>query len=137
MNSLRTVIQELPTQLALPQEMSFPISARLRYEPSDPYAIHVTFFTVDSDETKEWIIGRDLLIDGLKGPAGEGDVHIWPVDKHKVRAILRPPAGTATLEASSREIRAFLKETETVVPRGTESEHIDVSALLAHFLGEN
>jgi hypothetical protein len=47
---------------------------RLRYELSDPYAVRVAFTVDESDEAVEWIIGRDLLIDGLNCPVGEGDV---------------------------------------------------------------
>lgn len=139
MKSLRTVFRRLPVQLVLSHEMSLPMSMRLRYEPSDPYAVRAEFNTVGSDETVEWIIGRDLLVDGLKGPVGEGDIRVWPADEADGCALyilLMPPAGTARLKAPAQEIRTFLQETETLVPRGAEPGRIDVDALLAHFLAE-
>ncbi|MFF4746352.1 SsgA family sporulation/cell division regulator [Streptomyces chengbuensis] len=112
----------------------------LRYEPSDPYVVHAAFTTdVDSDESVEWIIGRDLLIEGLEGPAGEGDVRIWPTGEEGYRdlyILLNSPSGTALLKAPEREFKAFLRETEAVVPRGAELRHSDFDRLLAHFLAE-
>ncbi|MFD9283363.1 SsgA family sporulation/cell division regulator [Streptomyces mirabilis] len=35
--------------------------------------------------------------------------------------LLSPPDGTALLKAPAREIKAFLQETEAVVPRGSRS----------------
>ncbi|MEU3305267.1 SsgA family sporulation/cell division regulator [Streptomyces sp. NPDC006678] len=139
MKSLRTVIQGLHVQLVVAHEMSLPVSMRLRYEPSDPYVVRAAFTAVDSDETVEWIIGRDLLIDGLEGPAGEGDIRIWPADgpdRCDSYILLDPPAGTALLKARTHEIKTFLEGTEAVVPRGTELGHIDLDASLAHFLAE-
>ncbi|MGW1887523.1 SsgA family sporulation/cell division regulator [Streptomyces sp. NPDC001970] len=139
MKSLRTVIQGLHVQLVVAHEMSLPVSVRLRYEPSDPYVIRAAFTAVDSDETVEWIIGRDLLIDGLEGPAGEGDIRIWPADgpdRYNLYILLNPPAGVALLKARAQEIKAFLQETVALVPRGAELGHIDLDASLAHFLAE-
>ncbi|AVH61302.1 SsgA family sporulation/cell division regulator [Streptomyces dengpaensis] len=124
-------------QLVVSHEMSLPVSMRLRYEPSDPHAVHAAFAAVGSDEKVEWIIGRDLLIDGLKGPSGEGDIRIWPADDPcDLYILLNPPGGTALLKARAQEIKTFLQETKAVVPRGAEPKHIDVDALLAHFLAE-
>lgn len=112
---------------------------RLRYEPSDPYAVRVAFTADGSDEAVEWIIGRDLLIDGLKGPVGERDVQIWPAserDRGAVYIVLKPPDGVALLEATAQDIKRFLHETEALVPRGYESERIDSDALLRHLLAE-
>ncbi|MEV4453475.1 MULTISPECIES: SsgA family sporulation/cell division regulator [Streptomyces] len=137
MKSMRTVMQGLPVQLVVSQEMSLSMCMRLRYELSDPYAVRVAFTVDDSDEAVEWIIGRDLLIDGLKGPVGEGDVRIWPAgecDRGAVYIVLKPPSAMALLEVPAQDIKGFLQETETLVPRGSESEHIDSDALLRHLL---
>lgn len=137
MKSLKTVIRGLSVELVVSQEMSLSMTMSLRYEPSDPYALRVAFTVVGSDDTVDWIIGRDLLADGLKGPAGEGDIRVWPADEDDlgdVYILLSPPAGTALLKAPAQEIKTFLQETEAVVPRGAEPRHFDLDALLAHFL---
>jgi hypothetical protein len=139
MKSLKTVAQGLSVQLVVSHEMSFSASMRLQYEPSDPYAVRAAFTVVGSDETVEWIIGRDLLADGLEGLAGEGDIRVWPAEEHDVcdlHVLFNPPSGTALLKAPAHEIKAFLQETEAVVPRGAEPGHIDLDALLAHLTAE-
>lgn len=140
MKSLKTVIRGLPVQLVVSHEMSVSVSVRLQYEPSDPHVVRAAFDVVGSDETVEWIIGRDLLADGLEGPAGEGDIRVWPVEEEHdgsdLYILLNPPDGTALLKAPAREIKAFLRETEAVVPRGAESGRINLDALLAHLIAE-
>ncbi|MFD9003702.1 SsgA family sporulation/cell division regulator [Streptomyces sp. NPDC059582] len=136
MKSLRTVIRGLPVQLVISHEMSLCTSMSLQYEPSDPYAVRASFAT-GSDETVQWIIGRDLLADGLEGPAGEGDVRVWPAEEHgasDLYILLNPPDGAALFKAPAREIRLFLQDAEAVVPRGAESGHIDLDAWLTHLI---
>lgn len=72
MKSLRTVIRGLSVQLVVSHEMSLSVSMRLQYESSDPHVVRAAFDVVGGDETVEWIIGRDLLDDGLEGPVNEG-----------------------------------------------------------------
>ena len=139
MKSLKTVIRGLPAELVVSQEVSLAVSVTLRYEPSDPYVVRAEFAVVGNDETVEWIIGRDLLADGLEGPIGEGDIRAWPAEEHDVcdlYILLDPPAGAALLKVPAKEIKTFLRETEAMVPRGAEPGRIDLDALLAHFLAE-
>ncbi|MFJ3276790.1 SsgA family sporulation/cell division regulator [Streptomyces sp. NPDC086776] len=139
MKSMRTVIHGLPVQLVVSHEMSLSMYMRLRYEPTDPYAVRAAFTLDDSDEAVEWIIGRDLLIEGLKGPVGEGDVRFWPAgerDRGSVYIALKPPDGVALLEAPAQAIKKFLQETEAHVRMGSESEHIDSDALLRHLVAK-
>ncbi|MER5755942.1 SsgA family sporulation/cell division regulator [Streptomyces sp. NPDC002088] len=139
MKSLKTVIRGLPVQLVVSHEMSLSMSVSLQYEPSDPWAVRAAFTVVGSGETVEWIIGRDLLADGLEGPAGEGDIRVWPAEEHDVSdlcILLNPPDGTALLKVPVREIKTFLQETEAVVPRGAEPGHIDWDAWLTHLIAE-
>lgn len=81
MKSLRTVVQEVAAQLVVTRDYSLPLCMRLRYEPSDPYVVRATFFT-HSDDPGEWVLGRDLLADGLSGSAGDGDIRIWSATGH-------------------------------------------------------
>ncbi|MDX2591498.1 MULTISPECIES: SsgA family sporulation/cell division regulator [Streptomyces] len=133
---LKAVARRVSVQLIVSHACSLPLCVRLRYEPADPYVVHADFF-VDCDETVEWVLGRDLLADGLKGCAGHADVRIWSAagrGDQSVYIALGSSAGTALLEAPVQEIRSFLRETEALVPRGTESGHIDWDAELAHLL---
>ncbi|MGW1710955.1 SsgA family sporulation/cell division regulator [Streptomyces sp. NPDC002206] len=131
----------LPT-IRQPKRNSPPsaLASSRKFEASDPYAVRTAFTLDDSDEAVEWIIGRDLLIEGLKGPVGEGDVRLWPAgerDRGSVYIVLKPPDGVALLEAPTQDIKKFLQETDAHAPTGSESEHIDSDALLRHLLAKD
>ncbi|MFJ8021464.1 SsgA family sporulation/cell division regulator [Streptomyces sp. NPDC096311] len=139
MKSLRTVAQGVTAQLVVSRAYSLPLCMRLRYEPADPYVVHAVFFT-HSDEPVEWVLGRDLLADGLKGSAGDGDVRIWSAVGRGDQAmyiVLASRAGTALLEVPVQDVRTFLESTEALVPRGTESGHIDWDVELACLLSQS
>jgi hypothetical protein len=132
--SLKSVERRVAVQLVVSRDYSLPLCLRLRYEPTDPYVVRAIFFT-DCDEPVEWVLGRDLLADGLKGPAGCADVRIRSAvgrGDTSMYITLGSSTDTALLEVSARDIRSFLEQTEAQVPRGTESGHIDWDAELAH-----
>jgi hypothetical protein len=139
MESLKTVTQGVAVQLVISRTYSLSVCMSLRYEPTDPYVVRATFFT-DTDEPAEWVLGRDLLADGLRGSAGCGDIRIWPAVGRGDQAmylVLRSPAGTALLEVPVQDVRTFLVNTEALVPRGTESEHIDWNLELANLFAKS
>ncbi|WP_318273385.1 SsgA family sporulation/cell division regulator [Streptomyces mirabilis] len=132
--------QGVAVQLVISCTYSLSMCMSLRYEPTDPYVVRATFFT-DTDEPAEWVLGRDLLADGLRGSAGCGDIRIWPAVGRGDQAmylVLRSPAGTALLEIPVQEdVRTFLENTESLVPRGTESGHIDWNLELANLFAKS
>ncbi|MFD5540867.1 SsgA family sporulation/cell division regulator [Streptomyces sp. NPDC127079] len=139
MESLRTVVQGLTAQLVVSRAYSLPLCVRLRYEPADPYVVRATFFS-HSDEPVEWVLGRDLLADGLTGSAGRGDVRIWSAADRGDQAMyvsLGSRAGTALLEVPVQDVKAFLERTEALVPRGTEAGRIDWDVELARLLSQS
>ncbi|MFE5035053.1 SsgA family sporulation/cell division regulator [Streptomyces sp. NPDC056683] len=134
--SLKTVERRMAVQLVVSRGCSVPLRVRLRYEPTDPYVVRAAFF-VDGDEPVEWTLGRELLADGLKGSAGYADVRIWAAPGRGDQSMyitLGSSAGTALLEVPVRDLTSFLQSTEALVPRGTESGHIDWDVELAHLL---
>ncbi|MFF7979687.1 SsgA family sporulation/cell division regulator [Streptomyces sp. NPDC007901] len=134
--SLKAVERWMAVQLIVSHAHSLSLGVRLRYEPADPYVVHAVFFA-DGDEPVEWTLGRDLLADGLEGSAGYADVRIWSAagqGDESMFIALGSSAGTALLEVPVRDITSFLQYTEALVPRGTESGHIDWGAELAHLL---
>ncbi|MFG2948465.1 SsgA family sporulation/cell division regulator [Streptomyces adustus] len=136
--SLKTVERRVTAQLVVSHAYTLPLCVRLRYEPTDPYVVHAVFFA-DCDEPVEWILGRDLLADGLTGPAGYADVRIWSAAGRGDQSIciaLGSSAGTVLLEVPVQDITSFLQYTEALVPRGTESGCIDWDAELAHLLSQ-
>ncbi|MEU0397110.1 SsgA family sporulation/cell division regulator [Streptomyces sp. NPDC006208] len=138
MEPLKTVMQGVAVQLVISRTSSLSMCMSLRYEPTDPYVVRAAFFT-DADEPVEWVLGRDLLADGLRGSAGCGDVRIWPAVGRGDQAmyiVLGSPAGTALLEVPVQDVRTFLENTEALVPRGTESGHIDWNVELANLFAK-
>ncbi|MET7778969.1 SsgA family sporulation/cell division regulator [Streptomyces mirabilis] len=137
--SLKTVERRIAVQLVVSHTYSLPLCVRLRWEPTDPYVVRAVFFA-DCDEPVEWVLGRDLLADGLEGSAGYADVRIWSAagrGNQSIYIVLRSSAGTALLEVPLQDVTSFLQDTEALVPRGTESGHIDWDAELAHLLPQS
>ncbi|MEU9370475.1 SsgA family sporulation/cell division regulator [Streptomyces avermitilis] len=138
MESSKAVIQGVAVQLVISPTYSLSMCMSLRYEPTDPYVVRAAFFT-HTDEPTEWVLGRDLLTQGLRGSADCGDIRIWPAVGRGDQAmyiVLGPPAGTALLEVPVQDVKAFLESTEALVPRGTESGHIEWDLELANLFAK-
>ncbi|MFJ8045750.1 SsgA family sporulation/cell division regulator [Kitasatospora sp. NPDC096147] len=110
------------------------VPVELFYSTSDPWAVRCYF-------PKEpvpvfWAFGRDLLAEGLVGPAGDGDVHISPVDgRYTLLALCGPVGdGMAVLRAPTRDLAAFLARTHRVVPPGAEGALVDWDACVGRLL---
>ncbi|MEV7185918.1 SsgA family sporulation/cell division regulator [Kitasatospora sp. NPDC093102] len=130
-----TVQGHLVMNLVVSHELSFRLLVDLVYEADDPYAVRLTFH-LPGDAPVTWYFARELLLDGIGGPAGEGDVHIRPVGEEpsEVCIVLRSPDGDALLRASSAPLIAFLVRTDRLVPMGQEFTGRDVDAQLADLL---
>ena len=128
-----TVTQPVRLELIDASGAATPIEAELRYDASDPFAVTTVFMTGHSEV--RWTFGRDLLSEGLYEPAGDGDVHVWPCldsNGHAVVIIeLCSPDGEALVQARTGDLRAFVDRMNTAVKPGTESELLDVDAVIA------
>lgn len=115
---------------------STPIEASLQYHASDPYAVTMVFRT--ERNTVRWTFGRELLAAGLYEPSGDGDVHVWPCldsDGHAVVIIeLCSPDGEALVQARTGDLSVFVDRMSRAVVPGTESEHLDLDAMIAAIL---
>ncbi|MYT30625.1 MULTISPECIES: SsgA family sporulation/cell division regulator [unclassified Streptomyces] len=135
---MHTVVErELELNMVLSPERSIPVPARLIYRTDDPYAVHVTFH-VGSDSPVHWTFARELLVEGVFRPCGEGDVRVWPTKpdgRSLVCIALSSPDGDALLEAPAAAVSAWLERTLRIVPPGSEGPHLGLdkglSALLA------
>ncbi len=135
-NSSDTVSAELGLSLVIPEHGAVPLVASLYYSADDPYAIRMAFH-VGMDEPVEWIFARDLLAAGLDGPAGEGDVQVWPGAEHGEEVLnlaLSSPFGEAHFEAPLSATAIFLQRTLDVIPAGREIDFIDFDSELAELL---
>ena len=109
------------------------VDASLRYDRDDPYAVHLSFLTPAGRDPIEWIFARSLASDGLTGPAGEGDVRIWPAPDDLAGPVyveLRSPSGRALLAVPRPVLAEFVDRCHEVVPRGDEADYVDLDAEL-------
>ena len=130
-------------QLIGPQSWT-EVPALLCYDPSDPFAVRIAFGDVgderdlvDVDEAGiAWLVSRELLQTGLDRPSGEGDVRVWP--SHGATDVLflhlRAPSGEALFELSRATVAAFIRQTETLVPSGSESAMLSLDEELQALL---
>ncbi|GHI07345.1 sporulation protein SsgA [Streptomyces cellostaticus] len=132
-----TVVErELELKLILSPERSIPVPARLSYRSEDPYAVHVTFH-INSEHPVNWTFARELLVEGVFRPCGQGDVRVWPT-KADGRSVvlmgLSSPDGDALLEAPAAQVSAWLERTLRVVPPGTEGGQLGIDHALDQLL---
>ncbi|HEY1618354.1 MAG TPA: SsgA family sporulation/cell division regulator [Streptosporangiaceae bacterium] len=136
MNSSATVTAELGLSLVVPEHGAVPLVASLCYSADDPYAIRMSFH-VGADEPVEWIFARELLAAGLDGPAGEGDVQVWPSNERGrpvLNLALSSPFGEAHFEAPRETTAGFLTRTFDMISAGREGEFLDVDTELDELL---
>ncbi|MFG2557117.1 SsgA family sporulation/cell division regulator [Streptomyces sp. NPDC048581] len=128
----------IPVRLVLADEVVLPVMLDLCYDSADPYAVSLTFHLF-TDESVEWVIGRDLLLEGQQGLAGMGDVQVWPSRRPwvgKVHIALAPCAkrDAVIVTAPARALDAFLRRTLDVVPAGTEECHLNLDGTVRQLL---
>ena len=134
-----TVVErELELKLILSPELAIPVPARLSYRTDDPYAVHIAFH-VTSEHPVHWTFSRDLLVEGVFRPCGQGDVRVWPT-KREGRSVvlmaLSSPDGDALLEAPAVQVSAWLERTLRVVPPGTEGGQLGLDDALDQLLAQ-
>jgi hypothetical protein len=134
---MSSVSTGLTMRLVVDGDAEIPVPTTLRYDATAPFTATAVFHTSEGDVT--WVLGRELLSDGLRGAVGHGDVTVWPAQHGSdavVRIALSSPSGNAVLEAERRDVVTFLRATFVVVPPGAEMDTQDVDAELAALLGD-
>ncbi|MCC5477472.1 SsgA family sporulation/cell division regulator [Streptomyces sp. NPDC059680] len=134
-----TVVErELELRLVLSPERGIPVPARLSYRSEDPYAVHIAFH-INSDCPVNWTFARDLLVEGVFRPCGQGDVRVWP-SKAEGRSVvlmaLSSPDGDALLEAPVPQVSAWLERTLRAVPPGSEGGQLGIDDALDQLLAQ-
>ncbi|NYD42120.1 SsgA family sporulation/cell division regulator [Nocardioides panaciterrulae] len=134
---LKALSQELTLQCIDAKGRGVELVASFGYDPEDPFAVWITFPSAQGDI--RWAMCRQTLLKGLTDPAGAGDLEMWPSIDHEGRAVVvlefRSPAGRLVAQAHTHEVYRFLTRTLAVVPLGTESDQLDVDAMLTGLLG--
>jgi hypothetical protein len=117
-------------------ECATPVFSRWSYAARDPYVVTLAFRT-RRGHWIEWCFARDLLAEGLREPAGLGDVRVRPdlASEDDVLVIeLESPDGYAIVEMRRAEVERFVDATAQVVAFGAESDLIDIDAFIAQII---
>ncbi|MEU0115538.1 SsgA family sporulation/cell division regulator [Streptomyces bobili] len=81
----------------------------LRYDPDDdPRAVRVGL-----PGTHEWTIARALLEQGLRAPAGSGEVRVWPCGRVQAIVEFHSAQGVSVVQFDSKTLLRFLRRTYT------------------------
>lgn len=133
------VVEEvLVLRIALEQDLVGEVRTRFRYDTAAPYEVRLTFHLGRPDEA-DWVFARDLLRDGLEVLSGQGDIKLWPAycpcHGSTLHLALESPHGSALLEASRPQVKAWLERTYALLPDGVIDELLpsdeELAALLA------
>ncbi|MEU0687049.1 SsgA family sporulation/cell division regulator [Streptomyces uncialis] len=127
-----SVQAEVMMSFLVSEELAFRIPVELGYEAADPYAVQLTFH-LPGDAPVSWTFGRELLVDGVAGPCGDGDVHIAPDDPEllcDVLITLQVGTEQAVFRAGVAPLIAFLDRTDKLVPLGQERSMAGFDSLL-------
>jgi hypothetical protein len=117
------------TTMALISDPDAPlVGAELRYFTNEPFAVRLSLSLAESPAV-EWVFARELLIEGVRLPAGQGDIHIYP-GLDGIVIELHSPDGEAQLLADSRTLIAFADAIEREVPPGQEDRYFSLEAEL-------
>ncbi|MDQ6658930.1 MAG: SsgA family sporulation/cell division regulator [Actinomycetota bacterium] len=108
------------------------VDAELRYTTQQPFCVQLSL-SLDDSPAVEWVFARDLVIQGVRLPAGHGDIQLYPVDGGVI-IELHSPDGDAHLLANSIDLTTFADTIEKAVPLGRESEFYSLDAELASLL---
>ncbi|MFJ6571366.1 SsgA family sporulation/cell division regulator [Streptomyces sp. NPDC091292] len=127
-----SVHAEVMMSFLVSEELTFRIPVELRYRSDDPYAVRLTFH-LPGDAPVSWTFGRELLVDGVAEPCGDGDVHIAPGDQDllsEVLITLQVGSDQAVFRAGIAPLIAFLDRTDKLVPLGQERSLAGFESLL-------
>ncbi|WP_157682714.1 SsgA family sporulation/cell division regulator [Nocardioides scoriae] len=130
------ITESVALEFVDPQGDTTELEADLVFDPADPFAVTMVFRT--GAQEVHWTFGRELLVEGLYEPTGDGDVHVWPCLSSNGSAVviveLCSPDGELLVQASSRAVNQFVNRMLASVPDGQESAFVDFDSELARIL---
>ncbi|MDG9724741.1 MULTISPECIES: SsgA family sporulation/cell division regulator [unclassified Streptomyces] len=93
------------------------IPVMLRYDPDrDPRSVCVALPARGrAPGSREWVFSRELLEQGLRTPAGTGDVRVWPCGRVQVVVEFHTPQGCSVVQFETRTLIRFLRRTRAAV----------------------
>ncbi len=134
----QVITEGIELEFVDPQGESTALEADLVFDPADPFAVTMVFRT--GVQEVRWTFGRDLLVEGLYEPTGDGDVHVWPCLSSNGSAVviveLCSPDGELLVQAGSRQVNTFVGKMLAAVPDGHEAAFVDFDTELARILAD-
>lgn len=130
---LLSLMHHVTAHVRVADELAVPLPAELHYDTADPYAVCLSLGESSSTPVN-WVFARALLTEGTRRLAGSGDVLVVPPNRwhpNFVRIVLRSATGRALVDIAAPKVTAFLRQTVSLVPPGTESLHIDMDRVVA------
>ncbi|MFJ6725713.1 MULTISPECIES: SsgA family sporulation/cell division regulator [unclassified Streptomyces] len=86
----------------------------LRYDPEDdPRTVRVGIPGIHEPGTHERSIARALLEQGLRAPAGSGEVRVWPCGRVQAIVEFHTAEGVSVVQFESKALLRFLRRTYT------------------------
>ncbi|AJT62956.1 spore wall synthesis regulator SsgD [Streptomyces chattanoogensis] len=113
------------------------VPAVLHYRPADPLAVRMSFppeISLDGAAV-DWAFARELLAEGLRGPAGRGDVRVRPSGPDRTVMEFHADEGIAMVQLRTADVRQFLARSYEAVPAGREQTQLAVERGLAELFG--
>ncbi|OLT11872.1 sporulation protein SsgA [Pseudonocardia sp. CNS-139] len=110
-----------------------PVVTRWSYAANDPFAVTLAVRT-RHDRWVEWLVARDLVVEALSGPSGEGDVRMSPhiVQGYDIVQIeIHSHDGHAVLEVDRDLLGQFVEATTDLVALGDEWTRMDLDGEIA------
>lgn len=134
----QVITESVELEFVDPQGEATSIDADLVFDPADPYAVTMVFRTGVQEVL--WTFGRELLVEGLYEPTGDGDVHVWPCLSSSGSAVviieLCSPDGELLVQAGSRVVAGFVAQMLASVPQDQESAFVDFDNELVALLND-
>ncbi len=130
------VTAELSLRMVVDSDRTVEVPCEFEYRSDEPYAVHATFRTGAADI--EWTFARDLILEGMQRPSGEGDVVIWPEHQGTEPLILlalNSPTGQAVLECDRAHLEHFMRRSFDIVAVGDEGGGLDIDRTIHLILG--
>lgn len=123
------VVEETMVRVLTSPGIKLPLRLCMSYRADDPFAVTFTFMEEDPDSSEQvgWSFARNLMVQGLVEPAGEADVKFHPFAT-TLQFTLSSPDGTQAFELDRAAAAAFIDQTYTLVPLGTEEERVNWDA---------
>ncbi|WP_030668372.1 SsgA family sporulation/cell division regulator [Streptomyces cellulosae] len=95
------------TDADIPQEGDEAVPVILRYDPeTDPRSVRVRL-----PGSPEWTFPRSLLEQGLRAPAGSGEVRVWPCGRVQAVVEFHSDEGVSVVQFEMKTLLRFLRRT--------------------------